>query len=168
MDPKLVTDKRGRRFLPKKRYRYNLPGRSPSSNNTNRPRATAKPCVTTSMESVSFQPVPRVSVLTTLSPSSPGYSVCASFHARFNRSNQHLIVKCSRLARRGGVIRISAGVYAEVRVAIKARLTEILRQVVHIMDSSTTPRHERKVVTTRDVVFALNRMGQTIYGFDTT
>ncbi|PYH96288.1 histone H4.2 [Aspergillus ellipticus CBS 707.79] len=71
-----------------------------------------------------------------------------------------------RLARRGGVVRIKKDVYAEVRRVIKDHMTDIMRHVINILDSATTPRHERKVVTNRDVVFALNRMGKTLYGFD--
>ncbi|PWY84922.1 hypothetical protein BO70DRAFT_352042 [Aspergillus heteromorphus CBS 117.55] len=87
---------------------------------------------------------------------------------KYIRSNIEGITRPSirRLARRGGVVRIKRDIYAEIRVVIKDRLTDILRHVVNIMDSATTPNHERKVVTTRDVVFALNRMGKTLYGFD--
>ncbi|GKZ87536.1 hypothetical protein AnigIFM59636_003962 [Aspergillus niger] len=60
--------------------------------------------------------------------------------------------RLSRLARRGGVIRISADVYPEVRKTVKNRLTEIIRQIILVMESSTTPGHERK-------------MGHTLYGF---
>ncbi|PWY95846.1 hypothetical protein BO94DRAFT_530579 [Aspergillus sclerotioniger CBS 115572] len=130
MDPKRVTDKRSRRFLPKKRYRYKSPVVDSPASTTN------------------------------LSP----------HHSKVLRNNIDGITRPTirRLARRGGVVRISAAIYAEVRVVLKNRLTEILRHVVHVMDSSTTPRRERKVVTTRDVVFALNRMGHTLYGFDHT
>ncbi|KAI2833765.1 hypothetical protein CBS63078_1139 [Aspergillus niger] len=110
MDPRLVTDRRSKRFLPKKRLRKLL------------------------------------------------------------RNNIDGITRPSirRLARRGGVIRISADVYPEVRKTVKNRLTEIIRQIILVMESSTTPGHERKLVRTQDlakVVFALNRMGHTLYGF---
>ncbi|KAL4890200.1 histone H4.2 [Aspergillus ambiguus] len=71
-----------------------------------------------------------------------------------------------RLARRGGVMRIKSDIYDEIRVAVRDRLKEILRQVVYIMDSASTNKVDRKVITTRDIIFALNRMGNTIYGFD--
>ncbi|CZS99927.1 hypothetical protein WAI453_003477 [Rhynchosporium graminicola] len=67
-----------------------------------------------------------------------------------------------RLARRGGVKRISAGIYDEVRTQLKARLTLILRDAVTILDYSN-----RKTITVMDVVFALKRLGRPIYGFDT-
>ncbi|RAL13997.1 histone H4 [Aspergillus homomorphus CBS 101889] len=70
-----------------------------------------------------------------------------------------------RLARRGGVCRISADIYDEARRALKERLTEIIRRVVLVMDSATTHGHERKVVSTQDVIFVLNQMGNPIYGF---
>ncbi|RAH44427.1 uncharacterized protein BO95DRAFT_464922 [Aspergillus brunneoviolaceus CBS 621.78] len=50
-----------------------------------------------------------------------------------------------RLARRGGVYRIGNEIYEEARRALKDRLTEIIRRIVHVMDSGTTPGHERKV-----------------------
>ncbi|RDW62950.1 histone H4 [Aspergillus mulundensis] len=56
-----------------------------------------------------------------------------------------------RLARRGGVYRISAEIYEETRIVLKKRLTETIRQVILIMDSGTIPSNERKLVTTRDV-----------------
>ncbi|PYH44540.1 uncharacterized protein BP01DRAFT_383414 [Aspergillus saccharolyticus JOP 1030-1] len=62
-----------------------------------------------------------------------------------------------RLARRGGVARISGTIYDEARKALKDKLTEIIRRIVHVMDSATTPGHERKVVTSKDVVFVLNQ-----------
>ncbi|KAL4904886.1 hypothetical protein BDW74DRAFT_178458 [Aspergillus multicolor] len=56
-----------------------------------------------------------------------------------------------RLARRGGVMRISADIYAQTRIVLKERLTETIRQVILVMDSGTIPSKERKLVTTRDV-----------------
>ncbi|KAH7370359.1 histone-fold-containing protein [Rhexocercosporidium sp. MPI-PUGE-AT-0058] len=67
-----------------------------------------------------------------------------------------------RLARRGGVKRISAGIYEETRAQIKKRLEEILRVTVTIVEYQN-----RKTVTVMDVVFALKRLGRPIYGFDT-
>ncbi|BDD56629.1 hypothetical protein MAP00_002062 [Monascus purpureus] len=71
----------------------------------------------------------------------------------------------SRLARRGGVVRMKKDIYDEIRNVIKARLTEVIRQVTLIMDSSQTPKVSRTVVTTRDVAYALKRIGNPIYGF---
>ena len=66
-----------------------------------------------------------------------------------------------RLARRGGVKRISGLVYDETRGALKVFLTNVLR------DSVTLVMHnQRKVVKVTDVVYALKKQGRTIYGFD--
>ncbi|KAL2066497.1 hypothetical protein VTL71DRAFT_2568 [Oculimacula yallundae] len=67
-----------------------------------------------------------------------------------------------RLARRGGVKRISGGIYDEVRSTLKDRLTLILKDAVTILEYQN-----RKTVTVMDVVFALKRLGRPIYGFDT-
>ncbi|KAL2128085.1 hypothetical protein VTI74DRAFT_9751 [Chaetomium olivicolor] len=66
-----------------------------------------------------------------------------------------------RLARRGGVKRISATIYDEARVALKTFLTMVLRDVV-----TYTEHRNAKTVTTNDVIFALRRIGRPIYGFD--
>ncbi|KAL2011595.1 hypothetical protein VTN00DRAFT_4313 [Thermoascus crustaceus] len=51
----------------------------------------------------------------------------------------------SRLARRGGVVRIKREIYEEIRAVVRERLTETMRQLVIVMDSATTPGHTRKV-----------------------
>jgi histone H4 len=66
-----------------------------------------------------------------------------------------------RLARRGGVKRISAGIYEDIRGALKARLELIMRDVV-----TYTEYRNAKTVTVNDVIFALRRIGKPIYGFD--
>lgn len=66
-----------------------------------------------------------------------------------------------RLARRGGVKRISAGIYEDIRSALKSRLTMILQDVV-----TFTEYRQAKTVTANDVIFALRRIGKPIYGFD--
>ncbi|XXG98417.1 mitochondrial 54S ribosomal protein YmL19 [Hypoxylon texense] len=66
-----------------------------------------------------------------------------------------------RLARRGGVKRISAQIYDEARAAVKARLEEIIKDCVVY-----TEYRQRKTVTINDVLHALKRMGRPIYGFD--
>ncbi|KAI8958668.1 histone-fold-containing protein [Daldinia sp. FL1419] len=66
-----------------------------------------------------------------------------------------------RLARRGGVKRISAQIYEEVRAALKARLEEIIRDCVVY-----TEYRQRKTVTINDVLHSLKRIGRPIYGFD--
>lgn len=66
-----------------------------------------------------------------------------------------------RLARRGGVKRISATIYDEARVALKNHLEEILRDCVIYVEYRNA-----KTVTVHDVIHALRRKGRPIYGFD--
>ncbi|KAL2267841.1 hypothetical protein VTJ83DRAFT_5118 [Remersonia thermophila] len=66
-----------------------------------------------------------------------------------------------RLARRGGVKRISTTIYDEARDALKTFLTAIIRDVV-----TYTEYRNAKTVTVNDVIFALRRIGKPIYGFD--
>jgi histone H4 len=63
-----------------------------------------------------------------------------------------------RLARRGGVKRISANIYDDIRGVIKTRLYQVLEQV-----TAVTEHRQRKTVTTLDVIFVLNRLGTPIY-----
>jgi histone H4 len=65
-----------------------------------------------------------------------------------------------RLARRGGVKRISSLVYEESRNVLRSFLESVVR------DSVTYTEHaKRKTVTALDVVYALKRQGRTLYGF---
>ena len=65
-----------------------------------------------------------------------------------------------RLARRGGVKRISGGIYDETRATLKVFLEGLLR------DAITYAEHaRRKTVTALDVVHAMKRHGKTLYGF---
>lgn len=65
-----------------------------------------------------------------------------------------------RLARRGGVKRISGLIYEETRGVLKIFLENVIR------DSVTYTEHaKRKTVTALDVVYALKRSGRTLYGF---
>ena len=65
-----------------------------------------------------------------------------------------------RLARRGGVKRISSLVYDETRSVFRSFLENVVR------DSVTYTEHaKRKTVTALDVVYALKRQGRTLYGF---
>ncbi|BGP41447.1 Histone H4 [Rhodotorula kratochvilovae] len=62
-----------------------------------------------------------------------------------------------RLARRGGVKRISGLIYEETRGVLKIFLENIIR------DSVTYTEHaKRKTVTSLDVVYALKRAGKTL------
>merc|ERR1711964_171586 len=65
-----------------------------------------------------------------------------------------------RLARRGGVKRISALIYDETRTVLKTFLESVIRDTV-----TYTEHARRKTVTALDVVYALKRQGRTLYGF---
>ncbi len=66
-----------------------------------------------------------------------------------------------RLARRGGVKRISALIYEETRNVLKIFLENIVRDAV-----TYTEHARRKTVTAMDIVYALKRQGRSLYGFD--
>lgn len=65
-----------------------------------------------------------------------------------------------RLARRGGVKRLSGLIYDESRDALKWFLTEVIKTAV-----TYTEHARRTTVTDLDVVYALKRHGRTLYGF---
>jgi histone H4 len=65
-----------------------------------------------------------------------------------------------RLARRGGVKRISGLIYEETRGVLKVFLENVIRDAV-----TYTEHARRKTVTAMDVVYALKRQGRTLYGF---
>ena len=65
-----------------------------------------------------------------------------------------------RLARRGGVKRISNLVYDETRGCLKFFLQNVINDAV-----TYTEHARRKTVTTMDVVYALKRQGRTLYGY---
>ena len=85
-------------------------------------------------------------------------------------SQQTLTVSCvptgitkpaiRRLARRGGVKRISGLIYEETRGVLKVFLENVIRDAV-----TYTEHARRKTVTAFDVVYALKRQGRTLYGF---
>jgi histone H4 len=60
-----------------------------------------------------------------------------------------------RLARRGGVKRISAMIYEETRGVLKSFLEGVIRDAV-----TYTEHAKRKTVTSLDVVYALKRQGR--------
>ena len=65
-----------------------------------------------------------------------------------------------RLARRGGVKRISGEVYEETRGVLKTFLENVIKDAVQY-----TMHAKRQTVTAMDVVYALKRQGRTLYGF---
>ena len=65
-----------------------------------------------------------------------------------------------RLARRGGVKRISHQIYEETRTILRGFLENVVRDAVVY-----TEHARRKTVTAMDVVYALKRQGRSLYGF---
>lgn len=112
-------------------------------------------------------------------------------HRKILRDNIQGITKPAirRLARRGGVKRISGLIYEETRGVLKIFLENVIRDSVTytelvlylcavsfsffpgwIMSTKcgfwVVSRHaKRKTVTSLDVVYALKRQGRTLYGF---
>ena len=65
-----------------------------------------------------------------------------------------------RMARRGGVKRLSGMIYEESRTSLRAFVVTTMK------DAHLYCEHgKRKTVTALDVVYALKRQGRTIYGF---
>ena len=86
----------------------------------------------------------------------------AKRHRKVLRDNIQGITKPAirRLARRGGVKRISGLIYEETRSVLKVFLENVIRDAV-----TYTEHARRKTVTAMDVVYALKRQGRTLYGF---
>ncbi|KAI1329748.1 histone-fold-containing protein [Xylariaceae sp. FL0255] len=84
-------------------------------------------------------------------------------HRKILRDNILGITKPAirRLARRGGVKRISATIYEETRLVMRKHLEDIIRDCV-----TYTEYRQAKTVTINDVLHALRRHGRPIYGFD--
>ncbi|RYC63473.1 hypothetical protein CHU98_g2729 [Xylaria longipes] len=83
----------------------------------------------------------------------------AKRHRKILRDNIQGITKPAirRLARRGGVKRISAMIYEETRGVLKSFLEGVIRDAV-----TYTEHAKRKTVTSLDVVYALKRQGRTL------
>ncbi len=86
----------------------------------------------------------------------------AKRHRKVLRDNIQGITKPAirRLARRGGVKRISGLMYEETRTVLKTFLENVVKDSVTYTDHA-----RRKTVTALDVVYALKRQGKTLYGF---
>ncbi|OUC45525.1 core histone H2A/H2B/H3/H4 [Trichinella nativa] len=84
----------------------------------------------------------------------------AKRHRKVLRDNIQGITKPAirRLARRGGVKRISGLIYEETRAVLKSFLENVVRDAVTYCEHA-----KRKTVTAMDVVYALKRQGRTIY-----
>ncbi len=66
-----------------------------------------------------------------------------------------------RLARRGGIKRISFLIYEETRNVLRSFLDNVVRDSVTYTEHAT-----RKTVTALNVVYTLKRQGRTLFGFD--
>jgi histone H4 len=65
-----------------------------------------------------------------------------------------------RLARRGGVKRVSGAMYEDTRSVLKLFLENVVRDVLIYIE------HRRRFfISATDVVYALKRHGHTLYGF---
>lgn len=86
----------------------------------------------------------------------------AKRHRKLLRDNIQGITKSSirKLARRGGVKRISGLFYEETRGVLKAFLENTIRDAVTYADHA-----RRRTVTVNDVLYALKRNGRPLYGF---
>jgi histone H4 len=86
----------------------------------------------------------------------------AKRHRKVLKDNIQGITKPAirRLARRGGVKRISGLVYEETRNVVKDWLTLIIKDAVTYTDHA-----HRKTVSVGDVLQSLKRNGKTLYGF---
>jgi len=105
---------------------------------------------------------PRHQVFKTAAPAAPMSSSKKAARRMVLRDNIQGITKPAirRLARRGGVKRISGLIYEETRGVLKVFLENVIRDAV-----TYTEHAKRKTVTAMDVVYALKRQGRTLYGF---
>lgn len=87
----------------------------------------------------------------------------AFFHRRYIRDNLKCISKADirRLARRGGVKRLSKLVYDDIRDELRNFLQRTIRTAV-----TYTEHSHRKSVSALDIVHSLKQQGNTLYGFD--
>ena len=81
-------------------------------------------------------------------------------HRTIFRDNKISKAAVRRLARRGGVKRISGLVYDETNEMLKVFLKSIIGDAVTYAEHS-----RRKTLTHMDVIYALKRQGRTLYGF---
>ena len=65
-----------------------------------------------------------------------------------------------RLARRGGVKRISELIYEETKLILKSYLEKVLKDAIIY-----TEHAKRKTVTSLDVIYALKKQGKSLYGY---
>lgn len=91
----------------------------------------------------------------------------AKRHRKVLRDNIQGVTKPAirRIARRGGVKRISGLIYEETRTVLKVFLENVIRDSVTYMESRRKGQNWPKTVTASDVVRAFKRQGRTLYGF---
>ena len=91
-----------------------------------------------------------------------GKKAIAKRHVPHVKDNKSGITKPAirRLARRGGVKRISGLIYEETRTVLKTFLQSVVKDAI-----TYTEHSRRKTVTALDMVYALKRQGKTLYGF---
>ena len=65
-----------------------------------------------------------------------------------------------RLARRGGVKRISGAIYEEVRTVLKSFVDGVVRDA-----TAYTEHAKRRTVTALDVTMSLKKRGKMLYGY---
>jgi len=82
------------------------------------------------------------------------------FRRDFSTMNTMSKPAIRRLARRGGVVRMAAGVYDEANGVLRSFVNTIIKDAVIF-----TEHARRTTVTAMDVVMALKRNGRTLYGF---
>lgn len=89
-----------------------------------------------------------------------GKSDPAKRHRKVMRDNLQGITKPAirRLARRGGVKRLSGLVYEETRGTLKTFLTGVISDAILYTEYA-----RRRTVTAKDVVYALKKQGRTMY-----
>ncbi len=91
---------------------------------------------------------------------------------KFGKAKRHSLAKketimgitkpaIRRLCRRGGIKRISGLFYEEIRAIVRQYLENVLREGI-----CYTSHARRKTIIAADIVYALKRQGQTLYGFD--
>ena len=66
-----------------------------------------------------------------------------------------------RLARRGGVKRISGFIYDDARIILKKFVQQIIQDSISLSEYS-----KRKTVTAMDIIYSLRKLGKNIYGYE--
>ena len=91
-----------------------------------------------------------------------GKHIPKRYHRRVLRDSIQGITKPAirRLARRGGIKRMSGMIYEEARGVLKVFLENVLKDAVVYCEHA-----KRKTCTASDIVYALRRQGRVLYGF---